>query len=206
MADYSFEEYADMIFIYGLCNGNARHAARKYRQRYPNRRHPHFQTFSRSFRRLRETGAVCLSNGGRGIPNRHNIEDEERVIDEVQNDPTTSTRRVARQLDLSRNFVWRILKQEQLHPYHIHRVQSLHPGDAEQRVTFCEWLLHQLAHNPNFANYVLWTDEAQFSRDGINNLHNYHHWSLDNPHATKILAFKVDFHVTFGQGILMGNF
>lgn len=33
------EEHADIIFVYGLCNGNARDVAREYRIRFLHRHH-----------------------------------------------------------------------------------------------------------------------------------------------------------------------
>ena len=32
--------------------------------------------------------------------------------------------------------------------------------------------------------YIMFTDEAQFNRDGVNNTHNSHVWADENPHAT----------------------
>ena len=35
---FSFEEYADMIYVYGFCDGNSVLAVAEYQQRFPNRR------------------------------------------------------------------------------------------------------------------------------------------------------------------------
>ncbi|KAL2711945.1 hypothetical protein V1478_018180 [Vespula squamosa] len=37
--------------------------------------------------------------------------------------------------------------------------------------------------NQRFLSTILFTDEVEFSRDGIMNFHNAHHWSEDNPRA-----------------------
>jgi hypothetical protein len=37
---FSTEEYADIVFVYGVCDGNATAAATEYHRRYPNRRIP----------------------------------------------------------------------------------------------------------------------------------------------------------------------
>ena len=34
---FSFAEYADMIYVYGFCDGNSVHAAAEYQKRFPNR-------------------------------------------------------------------------------------------------------------------------------------------------------------------------
>ncbi|EZA55032.1 hypothetical protein X777_04496 [Ooceraea biroi] len=37
---FSNEEYTDIHFVYGFCDGNARAAVREYQRRFPNRRAP----------------------------------------------------------------------------------------------------------------------------------------------------------------------
>jgi len=36
---------------------------------------------------------------------------------------------------------------------------------------------------------ILFSDEASFTRDGVNNLRNVHMWSHDNPHETSVTNF-----------------
>jgi len=43
--------------------------------------------------------------------------------------------------------------------------------------------------------YILFTDEAQFNRNGVNNLHNSHVWADENPHATVESNFQLRFSV-----------
>jgi hypothetical protein len=47
---------------------------------------------------------------------------------------------------------------------------------------FCPWLLHTNADELESLCHVLWTDEAAFTRSGVNRLHNLHEWALENPH------------------------
>ena len=42
---FSFEEYADMICVYGFCDGNSVLAVAEYQQRFPNRRIPNRRVF-----------------------------------------------------------------------------------------------------------------------------------------------------------------
>ena len=37
---FAVAEYADMIYVYGFCDGNSVQAAAEYQQRFPNRRIP----------------------------------------------------------------------------------------------------------------------------------------------------------------------
>ena len=67
-----------------------------------------------------------------------------------------------------------------MYPYHVQRVQQLGPGDFAQRLEFCKWL----NDSRQLHRYSLFSDEAQFNRDGVNNTHNSHVWADENPHAT----------------------
>jgi len=42
---------------------------------------------------------------------------------------------------------------------------------------------------------ILFSDEASFTRDGVNNLRNVHMWSHDNPHETSVSNFERKFTV-----------
>ena len=109
----------------------------------------------------------------------------------VQNSPRASTRRIAGRLCVPHMRVWRTLHAEGTFPYHMQQVQHLGPGDFAQRLEFCKWLngSRQLHH------YILFTDEALFNRDGVNNTHNSHVWADENPHATVESNFQLRFIV-----------
>ena len=62
--------------------------------------------------------------------------------------------------------VWRTLHEENLYPYHDQSVKYLEPGDHAKLTDLCYWVN---AH-PELLNAILFTDEASFTRDGINNL------------------------------------
>lgn len=68
MSRFTPREYADMHFIYGECRGVGREAARLYRERYPDRRHPDHRVFGRvhnaySEGRIPGTGVGGASEG-----------------------------------------------------------------------------------------------------------------------------------------------
>jgi len=56
---FSFEEYADMIYVYGFCDSNSVLAVAEYQQRFPNRRIPNRRVFTGVYQALRDTGKVC---------------------------------------------------------------------------------------------------------------------------------------------------
>jgi len=194
---YSNAEYADMIYVYGFCDGNSVNAVGEYQQRFPNRRTPSRRVFTRIYQTLRDTGAFpgvhiaaerCVNEGV----------DEEGIIQMVQNSPRASTRRVARRLLVPQTRVWRTLHAEGMYPYHVQRVQHLRPGDFAQRLEFCKWLNDSRRSH----RYILFTDEAQFNRDGVNNTHNSHVWASENPHATVESNFQLRFSVSVWCAVL----
>jgi len=60
-----------------------------------------------------------------------------------------------------------------MYPYHVQRVQHLRPGDFTERLEFCKWL----NGSRQLHRHILFTDEAQFNQDGVNNTHNSHVWA-----------------------------
>ena len=190
-----------MIFMYGRANGIGERAARLYRERFPNRRHPNRKTFERLFRRLSETGSIISRYSDQGRPRTLRPDVEERILINVGDNPRISTRSLAAQHGISHNTVWRLLREQQLHPYHLQRVQGLTPGDYAPRVTFCRWLLQQ-ADNPTFLTKILFTDEATFARNGITNYHNDHLWAEENPHGRIITRHQQQFKINVWAGII----
>ena len=49
--------------------------------------------------------------------------------------------------------------------HHVQRVQHLRPGDFAERLNFCKWL----NGSRQLHRYIMFTDEAQFNREGVNN-------------------------------------
>src|SRR5215472_14538049 len=94
--------------------------------------------------------------------------------------------------------VWRTLHAEGMYPYHVQRVQHLRPGDFAERLNFCKWLngSRQLHRS------IMFTDEAQFNRDGVNNTHNSHVRADENPHATVESNFQQRFSVDVWCAVL----
>ena len=93
--------------------------------------------------------------------------------------------------------VWRTLHAERMYPYHVQRVQHLGPGDFAQRLEICKWL----NGSRQLHRYFLFTDEAQFSGDGVNNTHNSV-WADENPHTTVESNFQLRFSVNVWCAVL----
>lgn len=131
---------------------------------------------------------------------RDAIDDE--VLNRVDNNPSTSTRRVAGQLGVSHSSVWRVWHRFGLHPYHKQKVQTLNPNDYPHRVNYCQWYLQKCQEDPDFPSLVLHSDEAMFSEEGILNTKNNIVWAADNPHATYEHGRQNKFRVNVWAGIL----
>lgn len=206
MANYTNSEMADMHFIYGLANGNAREARRLYMERYPNRMIPDHRIFSNIHRRLGETGTFKKNTNDAGKPRTvRTPQIEEIVLNEIDRHPRTSTRRISEHLNISHQVVWRILRASLLYPYHIQRVQALLPRDFPLRIDFCQWYLNMLAVDRNFDCKILFTDEANFSRTSIKNFHNNHTWADENPHEIVETHFQEQFSLNVWGGIIGDN-
>lgn len=203
MPIYSNEELADIHYMYGFCDGNARAAAREYALRYPNRQPPNRRTFSETHRRFRE--GTLFTQMERPGNEQHDVAVEELILDAVNENPTTSTRRIAAQVGVPHTKVWRVLHKGKKHPFHFTPVQELLPADLPLRVNFCREMLQRDVRGvpaSMFLRSIVWTDEAQFTRDGITNFHNLHEWANENPHNKKENAFQRRFDVSVWARII----
>ncbi|GBM40708.1 hypothetical protein AVEN_159676-1 [Araneus ventricosus] len=144
MAKYSNQEKAGMHFMYGLPNGNALEAERLYRQHFPRRHVSDRKMFERLHWCLCETGSFVTSmhvtGRGRSVQMPQVVED---VLQRVEDCPDISTREVSRAVNVLHSTVWRVLRDEGLHPYHVQKVQAFIPADYAPRVEFAHWFLQQ---------------------------------------------------------------
>ena len=116
-------------------------------------------------------------------PTNRNSRFEEPVLHHVERNTDVSTRRIARTENAAHVTVWRILREQQLCPYHFQRVQGLTETD-QPRVDLYTWFLQMYEREESFVSTILFTDEASFTRDGIFNFHNNRNWVEENPHVT----------------------
>ena len=55
---FSVADYADMIYVYGFCDGSSVHAIVEYQQRFPNRRIQTRSVFTWLYQTLQDTGTL----------------------------------------------------------------------------------------------------------------------------------------------------
>nr|CAH7739118.1 unnamed protein product [Callosobruchus chinensis] len=171
-----------------MAQGNAHAARRIYHERYPQRAVPAVRTFIRIHARLSETGSFKRSTVVIGRPAIvQTVQMEEAVLNEIERNPETSTRKIAHELNITHVTVLQILRHQQLYQYHS-----------------CNWLRNQILRNPNFLSQVLFTDEACFSRNAIINFHSK--WSKDNPHAFIEHHFQEQLSFNIWAGIIGNHF
>jgi hypothetical protein len=108
---------------------------------------------------------------------------EEDILDVANDTPGISMRRISMQVGVAHLTVWRVLQEQQLYPCHLQCIQALSLPYYPARVMFCQWFLQWCGTNSNFLASAIFTDEAQFIGDGIQNFHNQHPWADENPHA-----------------------
>lgn len=208
---FSAAEYAEMHLIYGETRQydavtgrvtyNAREAARIYAERFPNRRHPSRQVFTRTDRAYREG----RHPGERRSEGRPQEIDDDIVLQEVSEDPSTSTRKIQGRTGIPKSSVSRILRRHQYHPYHIQKVQSLLTRDYAKRVQFCLRMLRLHREDPIFFNKIIWSDESACRKDGYINMHNLHSWQIVNPHETRETHSQYQFKINLWTGIFNGR-
>lgn len=201
---FSNREYAEMHFVYGLCDGNASAAQREYRVRFPDRNIPSPQVFTRLHQRLVESGSVQKQHNEVG-PAQDVYVDEE-ILHRVEEDPEISSRKLAAAIGVSKTKVLKTLHKNKLYPYHFTKVQGLEPGDYATRRDFCRHLLNFDIEQYGFFKKILWTDEALFTRQGVFNFHNMHMWAEENPRATREMSFQHRFSINVWAAVIGDRF
>ncbi|GBN02817.1 hypothetical protein AVEN_221985-1 [Araneus ventricosus] len=131
--------------------------------------------FERLHRCLCETGSFVTgmhdTGHGTSVRTPQVVED---ILQGVGDRPDISAREVSRAVNVPHLIVWRVLRDEGLHPYHVQKLQALIPADYAPRVEFARWFLQQLETQPDFSAHVLFTDESTFTHEGISNTHKLH--------------------------------
>ena len=203
MVWYSFQEQAEMVFMYGQAGGNGQEAAWKYRATYPDRQyHPHHTTFGAIYRHSCEHGSFETDEHA-GWPQTVRTSDvEEHVLHDIENNSATSSRQVACQHGVSQRTVICILHDNRYYPYHLQCVQGLSPADFPPQKRFCCRLVQQAVTIMGFLSSVLFTDEATFGHDGIITLHNSHLQATDNPQGMVEASYQQWFSINVWAGII----
>jgi hypothetical protein len=96
-----------------------------------------------------------------------------------------------------------------IYPYKIQLTQALKVNDHTQRRVFADWVLGQLAVDPNFAKKIIFSDEDYFWMNGYVNKQNCRIWDDTNPHKihqNKMHPEKVTVWCGFWSGGIIGPY
>jgi hypothetical protein len=75
------------------------------------------------------------------------------------------------------------------------QLPPISPTVCAKSTTMCIELCHWLHTNRQLLPLILFTDEATFTHNGINNTCNLHQWSHDNPHGPAETSFQRHFSI-----------
>jgi hypothetical protein len=159
-------EDSDLHFVYRFCDDNAQAAWKN--TEFPEQWIPSNVGFSFVHQVIRNVDclpSVCVQCEREVVPE---INARENILGMVQRSPKLSTRRTASRSGVSCKQVWQSLREEDTHPYHDREVQQLEPRDLAQRLDLCYWITAHL----QLLSVILFTHEASFTTDDINNSQN----------------------------------
>lgn len=155
------------------------------RQRFRNefqKEAPPRQTLIDWKNKLLETGSLVQRQSGQGRRRTASGEEKsQRVLESIERDNSTSTRRLSAELNMSKSSVHRILQENQMHPYKPLYSQDLYDGDDDRRRQFSEIMNIRFQNDPAFLRKLTFSDECVFHLHGSVNKHNIHYWASQNP-------------------------
>jgi hypothetical protein len=73
-------EYADMLYVYGFCDGSAAAAVEEYRRRLPMCRIPDRRVFSEVFNTLHERGTLPSAQVSSERGRQQHVEEQENIL------------------------------------------------------------------------------------------------------------------------------
>ena len=191
---YTNIQYTEMVRTLARCDDNVELARRVFYERYGCR--VSARTMLSATQRLRDSGTFRPNTALDRGTNVRNTRLQANILDYFDEHPESSTREAAPLFDCSHMYVWRTLRADGEHPFHLRRCQELTPADYLPRLEFSRWLLE------NWQRNIIWTDESTFTRVGMYNQHNQHLWMHENPHACRVDSFQHRFSVNVWAGVI----
>lgn len=177
-------ERVELVELYYINGCSVTQCLRKFRAVHGIHAGPSEQAVRNLVKKFKETGSLHdapRSGGPRTARTEQNIT---AVAMDVAANPSTSIRRRAQGLGLSRATLHRILIEDLgMHAYKIQLTQQLKPADHRKRRDFVKWFKSRRQGNPDFPTKVVYSDEAHFYLNGTVNKQNCRIWATENPHA-----------------------
>ena len=127
-------EYADMMYVYGFCDGSGTAAVEEYRRRFPMRRIPDRRVFYKFFNTLCECGTLPSAHFSSELARKKTWRNRKTFLMWYSVAPLLTREDFQHVSVFSRTRVWRTLHEDGLYPFHPPPVQNLHPGDSAMRL------------------------------------------------------------------------
>lgn len=110
------------------------------------------------------------------------VEAVESVTEQLLETSNLSIRKGAAALGMKQSSYYNAVKESGFRPFRPSKVQELSEDDFDRRAQFCETLLGRFSKEPGMIDKILWSDESQFTLNGVINRHNSCYWAYSNPH------------------------
>lgn len=199
----AYQNNLNLIEAYFLNHKDISLALRWYRERYPDRHTPSRFVLKRLVDNLTNLGRFDhrLQQPQQQIINVS--DDELNILIYFEAYPKSSVREGEEEIGVSKSRIHRVLKKYKFKSYVEGRlVQKLRPGDAERRLNFCQHIERLILEDQNFLNTIIWTDESNFSNNGMYNRRNNRIWSRQNPLRIRETNDQVRFSFNCWCGIV----
>lgn len=138
MAGFTNQEKADLHFMYDVADGNALEAQKLYRESFSTRCFPDekiFQQLCTGACVKRAPVSVACKSKILGMADDRSARTPEGmmgILNRVEDHPESSTRAVSCAVNIFQLSVWKILlRNKELHPYHVQKVQTLLPYQVD---------------------------------------------------------------------------
>ncbi|KAJ8909340.1 hypothetical protein NQ315_003285 [Exocentrus adspersus] len=104
------------------------------------------------------------------------------ILLRYEESPITPARQIAREYNLCKKTILKILKSAGKRPFKMTPVQELLDDDSDRRVEFCESMMNFINDGQILPDWILFSDEAIFTLHGEVNRQNCRYYAETNPH------------------------
>lgn len=170
-------EKVEIIRLVGDNVRSFREAAKIFNRRHPDRPPLHHCTVAALNKKFDQTGTIAKPT----LKPTKRHPDDDIILGFVNGNPRTSVREIARELNLSKNKIWRCLRRHKLKPFKPKFLHTLQEGDPERRLEYCYWLQGIFLEDRRFIDKILFSDEATFTTNGVVSSQNCRYWAADYP-------------------------
>lgn len=175
----SIPEKVEIIRLVGDNVRSTREAAREFNARHPERPPIHHSVVAYVNHLFNTSGNVVKSRPRELNNRRHPL--DAVILVAYHNNPRTSLRDMARNLNIPYTKIWRCLRRHKLKPYKPKFLHTLQEGDLYRRMEYCLWCQGQFLNDREFLKKIIFSDEATFTTNGVVSSQNCRYWAEENP-------------------------